>query len=432
MDIDIERDDKDEDDGKGLGLGLGGQSSRPRGRESVELTEIVVDDRPRDPKIVELRQKLVKARADLDKARNDFDNPGWGTWVKYAFVTASGRATSSEVGAFLGVRLGVLSGLSSAGFAIAYLLPALQATEVLNIDNASNSTTTTQHLTDVGNYEYYWGNTASYGWAALVGFGTALTSLATNYRSMRERILADAQREVEKLEDKVERRQLFLDELAAAGRRNDALEKSLREARQQGEAARAALEKSQRKVSSLRTERGALTQRSDEQQRRLEAATQAVTELQLKLSGAAGGHDALTKELERARTTLREQESELTTTRTANDELEKQLATAQRESELKSKDLSELESQADRRQEELRSARGTVELQTIQIQTLEAENQTSRLRIGILEAAAKGAEEAEGKLATVTVQLEQLVTKLEQTAQQVTPSPRSDQDGSQT
>ena len=139
---------------------------------------ILDDEQVESPQITELRKQLKAAEDAYKVAKQDVDHPTWGRWVKYMFVTASGKASSAETATFIGARAGLVYTLGNAAFAIGYLVPAILYSKVQSLDTASSNTTDTTKLADEANVAYYWANATGYGWQALTGITVSLTSIA--------------------------------------------------------------------------------------------------------------------------------------------------------------------------------------------------------------------------------------------------------------
>ncbi len=234
----------------------------------VELQDIHVDGlalenqvfdeaeakRGREAELKKLQTELDEAEKAYEAARLAAADRSWSSWLKYALYTPSSKASNAEIVSFVGSRVALLNGVSNLGFMVAYLLPGMTATNVYQMDLASNSTLPVQVETDRANYEYYWSNVASYGTQALVNFGAALMSLSYSYKSMRERIEADKKAEFVLAQEKLAQHKRWYEEANDRTDKQHRLEELLRLAKKSAEDRAKELKAIGLEIKDLKTE----------------------------------------------------------------------------------------------------------------------------------------------------------------------------------
>lgn len=278
-------------------------------------------EQSQDAELERLEAELAEAQLAYKQVLADAADRSWGSWLKYALYTPSSKASNAEIISFIGSRVALLNGLSNLGFAVAYLLPGITATNVYKQDLATDSATT---QTDFANYEYYWSNVVAYGFQALTSFGAALMSLSYSYKGMRERIEETKKADVKLAQEKLAAHKLSVEKAAEMRLQRDGIKELLHLARATAERQARELKASQltveklardlteaREANNTSAEReGGLRHKLEETTKQLEKAKQDV-EAKTRLSQEqARKLEELTSELELARGLAKQHEVE--------------------------------------------------------------------------------------------------------------------------
>jgi hypothetical protein len=264
----------------------GASSSRSTGKvKGKEKVKHDTDDDEEEEKekeaantreIAKLHEELEAANAAYAAAAADVENPTWGRWVKYMFVTPSGKAGIKEkAGIHTSVfHAGVVIALGSALGAVACLVPAATSSDAEQIDRTASNTTETQSLTDAGNVAFYWGTSATFGLNAINGVCVSLYSLANSYKRIREHVLEEAAAERDALRERLALREGFAKAQGAETAKYAALKRAVEVAEGGLDTARrglAAAESGLSDVQAMNKELRAELERKNEKIKQLEA-----------------------------------------------------------------------------------------------------------------------------------------------------------------
>lgn len=270
--------DQGESETSGTGKGAGPSGEVNKGAGSSGGADKRAGGAGEDAELVRLRGELAQAEIVLQAAQHDVDHPTWGRWVKYMFVTASGKASSAEIATFIGFRGGLCYALTAVLAAVSSAVPGALYSDVLHRDMSATNSTDTTELTDAANVAYYWGNFATFGSQALAGVTVSLTSIASYYKAMRERVLQEAKAERDKLLDRVAQREGLV-QLLRAEEENHRVLVGVHEGAQahagrlesQNEDLKAKLLRARKTIKKLNADIAALAEQNAETQANIEA-----------------------------------------------------------------------------------------------------------------------------------------------------------------
>jgi DNA repair exonuclease SbcCD ATPase subunit len=209
-DLEMNTVQKKDDKGKGKGKEAGVRK-RP---EALGLREVKVEVTPAlgekeierlalsDPTLADLIEKRDAAIGKLDELKADFAKTTAWSWLKYLVAANSDKPNKAELLSMYTARLSLLAGVANIAPFIGYLLPGVYAHEIQQIDLAAN-VSQAQQLTDSGNADYYPANAAYYLFAGLTSIGTYVTAIRAAYASMKDRMLAEKQKNIDSAEQRV-------------------------------------------------------------------------------------------------------------------------------------------------------------------------------------------------------------------------------------
>lgn len=333
-----------------------------------------------DKELAQLQSELDAAKARHAKAEQDVHNPGWGRWAKYVFVTATEKASTVESSDFTVSRIALFGAVGLAGSAVAYLLPALDMSQIQSTDLATNTTSPDQQLTDHANVVYYWGNAAAIGFTSIATFIGGLAGIRKSYKAMRERILAQAALQRDQAQADYDKYVKYTARLKEMRGKCDAAEKS-------------------------RDAAMALALRSGE---KVEAALAQVVKLEQALGSANTKSVMLGEELRRSREDTQEEQDRARGLESEIERLKLGLVEARADSQSIREQADKQRREADELDRRLGEARREVEKQALRIKALELETDTSKRVVSMLETAITKIDQADEKIQNVSTKVNQL------------------------